>query len=164
MFQITLYISSHPCFFFQISVWRHWFPVILSPNDVIVFVNLHPHFFFQFPQGYPLLPSPVAVSNKHQHISLWQSSLELLSWCPIFKSSHCNSSEDREPVDFIYGCQILKWIAETWLYDREPGQYWWHAVSEDTRAWLDIKMLSYQHRKLDGCKTVLSPQWDLLYL
>ena len=37
------------------------------------------------------------------------------------KSSHCNSFEDLAPVDFIYGCLIFKWIAETWL--------WWHVSS-----------------------------------
>ena len=37
-----------------------------------------------------------------------------------FESSHCNSFEDRAPVDFIYGCPIFKWVAETWLHDRGP--------------------------------------------
>ena len=36
-------------------------------------------------------------------------------------SSHGNSFEDRTPVDFIYGCPIIKWIAETWLHDKIPG-------------------------------------------
>ena len=39
----------------------------------------------------------------------------------LFKSSHCNSFEDGAPVDFIYGCPICKWVAESWLYDRIPG-------------------------------------------
>ena len=33
----------------------------------------------------------------------------------MFKSSHCNSLEDGAPVDFIYGCPVFKWVAETWL-------------------------------------------------
>ena len=45
----------------------------------------------------------------------------LQSWCPIFKSSDCNSFEDRAPVDGIYGCLIFKWVAETWLHDGVPG-------------------------------------------
>ena len=58
----------------------------------------------------------------------------LLSWCPILKSSHCNSFEDRAPVDEIYGCSIFKWVAGTWQNGRPPG-YWclewppgWHAL------------------------------------
>ena len=29
------------------------------------------------------------------------------------KSSLCNSFKDQAPVDFIYGCLIFKWLAET---------------------------------------------------
>ena len=38
----------------------------------------------------------------------WWPLLGLLSWCPICKSSQCNSFEDQAPVDFIYGCPIFK--------------------------------------------------------
>ena len=51
----------------------------------------------------------------------WQELLELLSWYPVMWSSLCKSSEDRAPVDFIYGCLIFKWIAETWFKDEAPG-------------------------------------------
>ena len=44
--------------------------------------------------------------------------LELPFRYPYFKSSHCNSFEDRAPVDFIYGCLIFVWVAETWLHGR----------------------------------------------
>ena len=37
--------------------------------------------------------------------------------CSVFKSSHCSSCEDRAPVDEIYGCAIVTWVAETWLRD-----------------------------------------------
>ena len=37
------------------------------------------------------------------------------------KSSHCYPFEDRAPVDFIHGCPILKWVAETWPPERVPG-------------------------------------------
>ena len=33
----------------------------------------------------------------------------------LSSSSHCNSFEDLAPVDFIYGCQIFKWVAVAWL-------------------------------------------------
>ena len=36
-------------------------------------------------------------------------------------SSHCNSFEDRVPVDLIYGYPIFKWVALTWFKDRVPG-------------------------------------------
>ena len=42
----------------------------------------------------------------------WWSLLELLSWYPIFNSSHCNSYEDQPPTDEI------KWVAVTW-------PWWW---------------------------------------
>ena len=48
----------------------------------------------------------------------WRSLLGLLSWYPIFTSSHCNSFEDRAPVDEIYGCPIFKWVTETILHCR----------------------------------------------
>ena len=51
---------------------------------------------------------------QQRGMSLWWSLLELLPWCPVFKSSYCNSFEDRSLVDFIYGWPIFKWIAETW--------------------------------------------------
>ena len=53
-------------------------------------------------------------------MSPWYPSLELpvLSWFPIFMSSHCNSYEDGAPVDEVYGNPIFKWVAETWLHDR----------------------------------------------
>ena len=44
----------------------------------------------------------------------------LLRYC-TFKSSHCNSFEDRAPVDSIYGCPIIKWVAETWPHDNSQG-------------------------------------------
>ena len=44
-----------------------------------------------------------------------------LSWYPTCKWSHCNSFEDRAPVDEIYGCPIFEWVAGTWLKDRVPG-------------------------------------------
>ena len=33
----------------------------------------------------------------------------------LFSLSHCNSYEDRVPVDEIYGCPIFRWVAVTWL-------------------------------------------------
>ena len=46
--------------------------------------------------------------------------LGLLSWWPIFESSHYNLYEDQAPVDFICRCQIVSWVVETWLYKRVP--------------------------------------------
>ena len=54
----------------------------------------------------------------------WQLLLRPLSWCPIFKSSHCNSFEDRAPVDFIYGCPIFKWVSEPYLMTYSHGLTW----------------------------------------
>ena len=45
--------------------------------------------------------------------SPWRATPGLLSWCPIFKSRHCNSFEDRSPVDFIYG-QCWKFPQVRW--------------------------------------------------
>ena len=44
-----------------------------------------------------------------------------------FRSSHCNSFEDRAPVDFIYGCPISTWVAESWQmagYRENNRQQW----------------------------------------
>ena len=66
----------------------------------------------------------------------WRLLLWLLSWCPIFKSSHCYSFEDWAPVDEIYGCPILKWVAETWPHDRVPGELPWQWL------WGDMKLVT----------------------
>ena len=66
------------------------------------------------------IPSFVFLAPSHQSVQIqlamppWWPLLELLSWSPIFKSSHCNSFEDQAPVDEIYGCPIFKGAAETW--------------------------------------------------
>ena len=39
----------------------------------------------------------------------------------LVKSSHCNSFENRAPVDEIYGCPSFSGVAETWLHGRVPG-------------------------------------------
>ena len=57
--------------------------------------------------------------NRAKHVTL----LDIIGgtfWCSIFKTSHCNSSEDPAPVDEIYGCLIFRWVAETSLYDNVP--------------------------------------------
>ena len=40
---------------------------------------------------------------------------------PSILSSHCNSLQERVPVDEIYGYPILKRVAVTWHEDRVPG-------------------------------------------
>ena len=45
----------------------------------------------------------------HQFSSPWRPLLALLSWCPIFISSHWNLFEDRASTDFIYECPITWW-------------------------------------------------------
>ena len=44
----------------------------------------------------------------------WKTLPELLSWCPILKSNHCNAFEDWLPIDFIYHCPIFIWVAVIW--------------------------------------------------
>ena len=39
-----------------------------------------------------------------------------LHYCYISFNGLCNSVEDQAPVDFIYGCPIYNWVAETWLH------------------------------------------------
>ena len=51
------------------------------------------------------------TSLTNEHMSPWQPLLGLLTWSPIFKSSHCNSLEDRAPVDLIFGCPLSVWAA-----------------------------------------------------
>ena len=70
----------------------------------------------------------VQHGESRHYVKAWQSGdqnriLRILSWCHLFKTTHCNSLEDGAPVDFIYGCPIFKWIAETQnvlhcLYDK----------------------------------------------
>ena len=67
----------------------------------------------------------VEITTTNTHLKSGMSPqwplLVPLSWCPTFKSSHCNSFEDGAPVDFIYGYPIFKCIAKTSPHDRAPG-------------------------------------------
>ena len=53
-------------------------------------------------------------SSQQWDMSLWWPSLGLLNWYPLTLSRHCNSFEDRVPVDLICGYAIFNWIAVTW--------------------------------------------------
>ena len=45
----------------------------------------------------------VGISDFIKGMLLWWPVMEFLSWCPIYKSSHCNSCEDLSPaVDFTW--------------------------------------------------------------
>ena len=50
------------------------------------------------------------------------SHLRLLSWYPVTWSSVCNSDVDVPPIDFIYRCRILKWVALIWLNSLRPSE------------------------------------------
>ena len=56
----------------------------------------------------------MGVCSKATDILSWRSLLGLLSWSPIFRPSQCNSFEDQEPIDEIYGFPIFKWAVITW--------------------------------------------------
>ena len=53
--------------------------------------------------------------------SPWGSLFGSMCWylSPLLLS-HCNSFDDRAPVDEIYGCPIFKCVAVTWLNERVP--------------------------------------------
>ena len=51
---------------------------------------------------------------RRKGMSLRCSLLELSSWCPVFKSSHCFSVEDQSPIDYTNGWQIFKGDAFIW--------------------------------------------------
>ena len=44
-----------------------------------------------------------------------------ISWYPLVLLSHCNSFEDRVPVDFIYGYPIFIWVVVTWPNELVPA-------------------------------------------
>ena len=53
-------------------------------------------------------------------MSPWWPLLKLPSWYLSCLSSHCNSSEDRVPEEFISGYPIFKCVAMTWQKGRTP--------------------------------------------
>ena len=63
-------------------------------------------------------------------MSVWWPSIELPSWCPMFKLSLCNSFEDRVSLHFIYRYLIFKWVAENcqtiWQGSRLAMNAWRH--------------------------------------
>ena len=52
----------------------------------------------------------------------WQPLQGLWYWYHVMWSNLYNSFEDWAPIDFIYGCPIFNWVAETWLEDSAPGK------------------------------------------
>ena len=52
---------------------------------------------------------------------------DLLSWYPIFKSSHNNSFEDQASVDVIYSSTGVRFLYNSlWSSDAEWQHRWWH--------------------------------------
>ena len=82
--------------------WTTWTPMSAVPKRLL---NLITH----------SLAAIFESSHYLNHYLLyWGLLMELLSWYPIYKSSHCNSFEDGAPVDFIDGCPTFKWVLKTW--------------------------------------------------
>ena len=74
----------------------------------------------------PVYSTPILSTRIHGNgASVWHATLVAItwttSWCPVFKSSHCNSFEDRT-LELIYGFTIFWWVARTWLYDRPSNR------------------------------------------
>ena len=65
---------------------------------------------------------PWLLASPRQHVrvismhSPWWLLLEPLARLPLFKSGQWNLFEGRAPIDVIYGCPILKWVAQTSLH------------------------------------------------
>ena len=88
------------------------------------------------------------------HLSSWWSHAVLVC-CPgghywnyypgalSLKSSHCYSIKDKAPVDFIYGCLIFKWVAESGLHDEFDLR---GALSSD-----ELQGLNYKTDFIYGC-------------
>ena len=66
-------------------------------------------------------------------MSSWRPLPGLLSWCFIFRSSHCKSFEDQASEDFIYECLIrkLQWLDCIKMYENGSSSnggmlhHWW---------------------------------------
>ena len=133
------------CFFFLIHMFMHFYYALHSWLHV---VSLHAycdwsctltsrHICFcdtclMFSMGNQLYYSEFAsvlsslmkyyiIMNRvcHPGGHFWDYYPKVLSLSQV---TACNSFEDRAPVDFIYGCPIFKWVAETWPHDRVPGE------------------------------------------
>ena len=80
--------------------------------------------------------------------------LLLLSWHPIFKSSHCYSFEDRAPV------------AETWQHDRVPGWRSWQCLTCPTEDWRFFLLLFvffvcfFKYSRHDSCRWTEHGFWN----
>ena len=84
------------------------YPYSSSNNRLIVITVTYP--------GYGLLSCDMIwhVTMTWYDMSLWQPKLELLSWFPILKISHCNSFEDWAPVrvpnlQMSYSSDLTTW-------------------------------------------------------
>ena len=95
-------------------IWNLWFVNVkiffhLNKGDRVFFAS---YYWLNLIKYLWLVVAFIKLETSH-----WWPFLELLSWCPIFMSSPCNSLEDLAPVDFIYVCPIFKRVAVTWLHD-----------------------------------------------
>ena len=66
----------------------------------------------------PVGPATELAQPVHFTVSMSNVTLGafIMTWCPIFKSNHCNSFESEAPVDFICWSLISKWVVVTWLH------------------------------------------------
>ena len=85
----------------------------------------------------------------------WWPILWLLLWCPLSKSRHCKSFQDRTEINFIYGCPMLKWVAViiAWYQDsmavrQHPILLWWDVVTNFLI--LDACVIIVCTRRYDG--------------
>ena len=97
------------------------------------------------------------------------------TWYPVMQSSFCKSFEDRAPVDYIYGCQIFKWLAQTLLKNRfafvmlvvvllsmmiVTKKFWicmWTKKYKKIRIWTHQSCLLYLSRETTSHER---PHWD----
>ena len=92
-----------------------------------VFILKHSSVLFHF-MRYIYIYNNMRYKLVHEVCKLYHSNgvyrlaaiAGILSWHSVLQPSHCNSFEDRAPVDFIYGCPIFKRVAVTWLPRDDP--------------------------------------------
>ena len=94
---------------------RHWRRLILATPSLVLNIQENGQQFFNS----DLVPACCGMCTRctmhivqpHNDNVECHPGGHCWDYCPgalYFKSSHCNSIEDRTPIDFMYGCPVFK--------------------------------------------------------
>ena len=129
-----------------LTLCRDHFVCAPSQWEMTLRCNVVSHWLGAHMKWFPVKVMHFCTSNLWHHCIVaiegvwpWLPSLGLLSWYPIFESSHCNSFENRASMDETCWCHIFKW----WLNSSPSGQNGRHCGRQHFQLNFFKKMIEF---------------------